>query len=237
MSGQAAARMGLTWDTDAVIDAGTRSRLQTYLRELHRFNQRINLTTVAEEQAWQRHVDESRRLLQLIQPVARARVVDIGSGAGVPGIPMAVLRDDLRVTLLDADERRCGFLLHVCGVLGLQQVTVVCRRAEVFGHDPDAREAFDCAVSRAAAPPPVLCELALPLVRVGGVAGWLVGDAVTAATQCAYAARSCGGGLPQAADADIVTVIKEASTPTRFPRRTGVPARRPLLAAPGDDPV
>jgi 16S rRNA (guanine527-N7)-methyltransferase len=230
VAAHARAPAGATWDTGRVISDEVRAKLEAYLRELHHFNKRINLTAIAEDQAWHRHVDESRWLLEHVQPGAGARVVDIGSGGGAPGLPMALLREDLHVTLLDADARSCGFLLHVCGVLGLHRVAVVNQRAEVFGRDPQARESFDVAVSRAAAPPAVLCELALPLVRVGGLVGWLVGDAATAAAECAFAADACGGGAPQTAGADIVTVVKERPTAQTYPRRIGVPAHRPLLA-------
>jgi 16S rRNA (guanine527-N7)-methyltransferase len=210
-----------------VIEPAVRLRLEAYLDELYRWNERLNLTAVPRAEAWPRHVEESRRLLEALSPAAGARVVDVGSGCGVPGIVIAVLRDDLRLTLLEADARRSGFLVHACGLLGLAQVEVVQRRAEIAGHEPAWREAFDHATSRAAAPPPALCELALPLVRVGGTLLCLVGDAAAAAAASRRAAALCGGGQPEAVGEEMLSVVKERPTPEDYPRRPGVPVRRP----------
>ena len=155
-------------------------------------------------------------------------MVDIGAGAGLPGIPLALARPDLEVTLLDADRRRCGFLVHVCGLVGLDRVVVLARRAETAGRDPGLRESFDIAVSRATAAAPVLCELALPLLRVGGTLAALVADAEAAAAAAGRAAALCGGAPPRAAGASVLIVAKVARTPADYPRRPGVPSRRPL---------
>src|SRR4029077_11625621 len=124
--------------------------------------------SVPRDRAWSRHLDDSLTILDVVTPPAAARVVDVGAGAGLPGIPLALARPDLEVTLLEADGRRCGFLVHVCGLLELDRVAVLTRRAETAGRDSGLRESFDLAVSRATAAAPVLCELALPLVRAGG---------------------------------------------------------------------
>lgn len=212
-----------------MIDDRRRAQLQRYLDELYRFNERINLTTVPVDQAWQRHILESEALLTVLHPVREARVVDIGSGAGVPGIPLAILDDGLDITLVESDARRCGFLVHVSGLLGLRTVAVVQRRAEDYAHDPSARESFDHAVSRASAPPVALCELALPMVRVGGTVAMLVADAESVARRCREASRQCGGGAPRTAGDSVVVIDKQRPSPSAFPRRSGVPARRPLV--------
>src|SRR5260370_22991969 len=95
-------------------------------------------------------------------------LVDVGSGAGLPGLPIKIARPDLDVTLIESDQAKAAFLVHACTALGLEHVEVVGRRAEEAGHDPRLRDAFDVAVARALAPLPVLVELCLPLVRVGG---------------------------------------------------------------------
>src|SRR6202163_3784221 len=95
-------------------------------------------------------------------------VVDVGSGAGLPGLPLKIIRPELELTLIEADQAKAAFLVHACATLGLQGVEVVARRAEDAGHDPRLRESFDVAVARALAPLPVLAELCLGLVRVGG---------------------------------------------------------------------
>src|SRR5260370_2453493 len=107
--------------------------------------------------------------LVLLESLGEAhRLVDVGSGAGLPGLPIKIARPDLDVTLIESNQAKAAFLVHACTALGLEHVEVVGRRAEEAGHDPRLREAFDVAVARALAPLPVLVELCLPLVRVGG---------------------------------------------------------------------
>jgi 16S rRNA (guanine527-N7)-methyltransferase len=176
-------------------------RLLRYLDELYRWNQRINLTSIPREEAESRHLAEARRLLVHAAPAPGARVVDIGAGGGVPGLVMAILRPDLRVTLIESDRRKAGFLLQAAAVL---------------------------AVSRATASAPVLCELALPLLHAGGRLVVLVADAEADAGIAAAAASACGGGVPAALAPGILSITKVAPTPELYPRRAGMPARRPL---------
>src|SRR5260370_27235618 len=111
-------------------------------------------------------IDDS---LVLLEHLGDARsLVDVGSGAGLPGIPLKIARPELEVTLIEADQAKAAFLVHASATLRLENVEVVARRAEEAGHDPALREKFDVAVARALAPLPVLVELCLPLVRVGG---------------------------------------------------------------------
>jgi 16S rRNA (guanine527-N7)-methyltransferase len=204
------------------------AKLHAYLAELELWNRRINLTAIPPEQAWDKHVGETQALLDAAQPPLGARVIDVGAGGGVPGMPMAILRPDLRVTLLDSDQRKAAFLTHVSGSLRLGNVEVVCARVEDVARQDGMREAFDLAVSRALAPPPVMCELTLPLVRVGGLAGALVSDAVPAADGVAGAARVLGGVVLPTAVGGVLLIRKIAPTPERYPRRAGVPLRKPL---------
>jgi 16S rRNA (guanine527-N7)-methyltransferase len=203
-------------------------RLRRYLDELYRWNQRINLTSIPREDAESRHLAEARRLLVHAAPAPGARVVDIGAGGGVPGLVMAILRPDLRVTLIESDRRKAGFLLQAAAVCECPQVRVDPRRAEEVGHDPAHREAYDLAVSRATASAPVLCELALPLLHAGGRLLALVADAEADAGIAAAAASACGGGMPAALAPGILSITKVAPTPELYPRRAGMPARRPL---------
>ena len=203
--------------------------LERWLDELGRWNPRINLTALPPAEWWERHALEPLRLLEVSAPPANARLVDIGSGGGAPGLPLAIVRPDLAVTLVEADRRKAAFLGHVVALLALgDRVAVVDRRAEEVGHDARHREAYDLATSRATAAPAVLCELALPLVRPGGSLAAFVGDAGAAAAACAEASRLCGGGPPRGAAPGVLAVPKVAPTDHRYPRRTGIPARRPL---------
>jgi 16S rRNA (guanine527-N7)-methyltransferase len=163
------------------------------------------------------------------------KVVDVGSGGGLPGLPLKVARPDLSVTLVESDQAKAAFLVRACATLGLHGVEVVARRAEEVGQDPVYRESFDVAVARALAPMPVLAELCLPLIKVGGrlLAQKTEGEDVSLATR---AIDSLGGALnrviaaPSAARraGTVVIVDKVSSTPLAYPRRPGVPARKPL---------
>ena len=164
------------------------------------------------------------------------RVVDVGSGGVMPGIPLAIAGRGLSVTLVESDRAKAAFLVSAVAQLGLDGVTVVAERAEVAGHDPGLRERFDVAVSRALAPMPVLAELCLPLVRVGGrVLAMKTASAAEVASAAPALAR-LGGGEPQILPAptalrrngEVVVVIKRSATPSGLPRRPGIPAKRPL---------
>src|ERR1700730_17712194 len=162
-------------------------------------------------------------------------VVDVGSGAGLPGLPLKIARPDLELTLVEADQDKAAFLVHACASLGLAGVEVVARRAEEVGHDPRFREVFDVAVARALAPTPVLAELCLELVRVGGrlLAQKTEGENMAAA---ANAIDVMGGALkavhpsPSVARraGTVVIIEKVRPTPDVYPRRPGVPSRKPL---------
>jgi 16S rRNA (guanine527-N7)-methyltransferase len=210
------------------LSEATTAALDAYLDELASWSAHLNLTTVPREQMWSRHVDEVFDLLDVVAPPRGSRVVDIGSGGGVPGIVVALLRPDLRVTMLEADKRKSAFLMHVAGLLSLRGVEVDAIRAEDAGRRAGTRETFDLATSRAAAPPDVLCELALPLLRIGGSLCALVTDAPRTLTLCAAAAAACGGGAPQAPLDGVLRVDKVSTTPVEYPRRSGVPGRRPI---------
>ena len=214
--------------TVAAMDESQRALLHAYLDEMQRWNARINLTAIPAEQGWEKHVEEAIALLAAANPPPDARAIDVGAGAGVPGVPMAILRPDLRVVLVDSDQRKAAFLTHIAGALPLDNVEVLAERIEDVARRDGMRESFDLAVSRALAPPPVMCELLLPLVRVGGRVATLVGDAPQAAQDAAHAAAECGGDVPRAAAGDVLLIDKVRATPERYPRRAGVPLRKPL---------
>ena len=178
-------------------------------------------------------IDDS---LVLAEHVAGARrLVDVGSGGGLPGLPLKIAHPDLEVTLIEADQDKAAFLVQAAARLDLRGVEVLAVRAEDAGRDPRYREAFDVAVARALAPMPTLVELCLPLVRVGGrllaqktekedvaraaSAVELLGGRLGAAIGAASRARASGV---------IVVVDKVGPTPRAYPRRPGLPSRKPL---------
>jgi 16S rRNA (guanine527-N7)-methyltransferase len=173
-------------------------------------------------------VRDSLALLDHLPDVAT--VVDVGAGGGMPGIPLQIARPGLRVTLVEADRRKGAFLVHAAAALDLD-LDVVSERAEDAARGP-LREAFDAAVCRALGPLPVVAELCLPFVRVGGRLLAMAG----AVEPFLEPALTLGGGEPEVvpaptgarASGTVVVVPKLVATPERFPRRAGVPQRRPL---------
>ena len=140
-----------------------------FLDELYRWNERINLTSIDRTDAWARHVQESCDFAEAV-PTGTKTIVDVGSGGGIPGIVLAVLFPDVDVVLVEVDQRKCGFLMHVAGLLRLNNVEVLARRAEIMGRDDAYGEHFDVAVSRAAGPLERVVAWTLDLVRPGGLA-------------------------------------------------------------------
>ncbi len=174
--------------------------------------------------------------LVLLDHLGKARrLVDVGSGGGLPGLALKITRPDLAVTLIEADQAKAAFLVQACAKLDLRDVEVLARRAEEVGRDGRYRESFDVAVARALASMPVLAELCLPLVKVGGrlVAQKTASEEVQRAGR---AIEAMGGALNRVAAAPsaargagtVVIVDKVRPTPPAYPRRPGVPARKPL---------
>ncbi|HKW71651.1 MAG TPA: 16S rRNA (guanine(527)-N(7))-methyltransferase RsmG [Candidatus Dormibacteraeota bacterium] len=178
-------------------------------------------------------VDDSLVLLEHLE--GAQRIVDVGSGGGLPGLPLKIAQPALAVTLVEADQAKAAFLVQACARLGLGDVEVVARRAEEVGQDGRYREAFDLAVARALAPMRVLVELCLPLVRVGGrlLAQKTDREELSSAHR---AIEMLGGSHPVVVAAPtaarragtVVIVSKVRPTPAAYPRRPGVPARKPL---------
>lgn len=200
-------------------------------------NRRTNLTAIRDsEEAWRRHILETVALAARLES-GPAAVADIGSGGGVPGIPLAILRPDLDLVLIESRSRKAAFLAEACRALGLARVAVLAERAEAAGRLPDRRERADAVVARAVAPLPVLLELALPLLKTGGRLLAVKGERAQEEVGAAGRALELLGGSVEAIDAllpgtdnrsRLVIVKKTAATPDRYPRAPGTPARRPL---------
>ena len=214
---------------------------RAYLEELEAARPRLRLTALTDPEAVQRrHFLEPLALLAALERLGPlgADVIDIGSGAGFPGVPIKIVRPELRLTLLEANGKRAAFLERLVQRLGLENVTVVNQRAEEAAHDGAHREAYDLALARAVAPLPVLVELALPFLRIGGALAAPKGSgARREIAEAASALAACGGAVEYAGALEVpetqtppilVVVRKESPTPTRFPRRPGIPAKHPL---------
>ena len=178
-------------------------------------------------------INDSLVLLDFLEDATR--LVDVGSGAGLPGLPLKIAHPDLHVTLVESDKRKAAFLVQAAARLRLNDVEVVGRPAAEVGRDPRYRESFDVAVARALAAMPVLAELCLPLVRVGGRLLAQRTDTEDASS-ASHAIEVLGGSLETVAAAHsearsrgtVVVVRKVSATPANYPRRPGVPRRRPL---------
>ena len=189
-------------------------------------NQVLNLTAVRDPaQAWAKLILTSLTLLDAHSWGGDERVVDVGSGGGLPGIPLKLALPDIRLTLVESDLKKAAFLGDVVVAMGLANVTVEARRAEELGRDPAHRESYDVVVTRAAAKAPVAAEYCLPLLRVGGLMlAQAKGEDFRAATR---ALGQLGGSMRAYRDG-VVVIGKGRPTPSSYPRRVGLPAKRPL---------
>lgn len=214
-------------------------QFSVYHEMLLDWNTRMNLTALtAPEDVAVKHIIDSLTAYDAARFDGARTLIDVGTGAGLPGIPLAVYAPHLTVTLLDALNKRVRFLTEVTAAMGLQNVRCIHARAEEAARTAEHRAAYDIAVSRAVARLPVLLEYTLPFVRVGGILLALKGRAYAEEQKEARrAAEVLGGGritarpvhLPGLDDVRaILTVTKERQTPAAYPRGGGAPARRPL---------
>lgn len=215
-----------------------------YQAELLVWNERFNLTAIAEPSDVQvKHFLDSLTVVKALPPPGKGRLsantlLDVGSGAGFPGVPLAIVRPALKVVLLEATEKKCGFMEHVIAELGLENVRVRNGRAEDLAYLPGQRESYDVVVSRAVGSLATLAELCLPFARVGGrmIAPKKTGidDEVASA---ANAIAKLGGRLAPPVvvrlpvldeERQLIVVEKIRPTPISYPRRAPLPARSPL---------
>ncbi len=220
------------------IGAEKLDKMAAYFTLLEDTNRKFNLTKVIDPaDAALRHFMDSmaRPALDLID--GGAKVIDVGTGAGFPGLPIAILRDSVTVVLLDSMKKRTAFLQSVVDALELKNVSVVTARAEDYARS-HARERFDFALSRAVAQLNVLLEYTLPFVRVGGAAlAWKGPAAPEEIGAAAKASRILGGempkahgyGLPGREQFFVVETKKIRPTPLNFPRKAGKPSAEPLV--------
>ena len=211
-----------------------------YLRMLLEARRRASLTSLADRASIQRrHFLESIALLGALEDagVVASPVIDIGTGAGIPGLPVKIARPDLVMTLVEATGKKTRFLEAVVQELGLTGVSVLQARAEELAQEPDQRAAYALALARAVAPLRVLVELTLPFVRIGGCLAAPKGSgAAREVTEAEKALFVCGGAVERIERLDVpagppptlVLVRKVAETPKAYPRRAGIPRKRPL---------
>ena len=209
---------------------------RTYYERLSEVGSVMNLTAIeGEEPVARGHFLDSAALLRFADFEGR-RVIDVGTGAGFPGLPLAILRPGAGFTLLDSQQKRTDFLADTAGRLGLRNVEVLCMRAEEA--PKERRGAYDIAVSRAVARLNVLCELCLPFVKTGGLfISMKAEDCAAEVAEAANAIRTLGGAEPEIRTYGIpgtdvvraaVLIKKAAETPEKYPRRWARMSKQPL---------
>ncbi len=213
--------------------------LQVYENELIEWNKHYSLTAIKEpEKIRRKHFLDSLSAILALRGTPVRRVIDVGTGAGFPGIPLKIIYPQIKLTLLESVGKKVDFCRHMVDILQLDGVEVIQGRAEETAQSPAHRARYDWAIARAVAILPVLAEYLLPFVKLGGHALAMKGESGPAEAHAAENAITLLGGkirqlipaaLPGITEERFLIVIdKIASTPERYPRRVGVPKKRPL---------
>ena len=213
--------------------------LLMYEKELLDWNQKFNLTAIRDTDSIRtKHFLDSFSCVLAWKSSPPNRLVDIGTGAGFPGIPLKILYPNLKLTLVESVGKKAIFCQHMVRVLGLEHVEVIQARAEDLGQNPQHRETYDWAVARSVANLNVLSEYLIPLAKIGGNVLAQKGESGPAEAQSAEKAMELLGGklkqlipvhLPGVADDRYLVVMeKVAATPPKYPRKPGIPMKMPL---------
>ena len=214
-------------------------KLAVYFRLLQEWNSKMDLTAVLEEEEMlDKHFLDSLTVLRTSLIPEDASLIDVGTGAGFPGMALALARPDWRVTLLDAQQKRLNFLRAVAEATDAKNVVLLHARAEEGGRKRETREAYDVALARAVAPLNVLCEYLMPFVKLNGRALCWKGPALRHELDAGRKAAHLLGGeleLPIPApvagrdwDHLILPIRKTSATPAAYPRKAGIPKQKPL---------
>lgn len=209
-----------------------------YMNLLLQWNEKINLTAIVEkEEIMTKHFMDSLTILRYVKP--SEKVLDIGTGAGFPGIPLGIMKTETSITLLDSLQKRILFLQDVIQKIDLYNVIPIHARAEEMILHPNKRQAFDLVVSRAVASLPVLLEYMLPYVKINGCAICMKGPEIEKEMQEAQRALKELGGkiekvdnmmLPQTdIQRNLIIIRKEKETPIKYPRKAGIPTKKPIV--------
>ena len=231
------------------LTAAQEAQFNKYCELLAAWNRVMNLTAITgEQEVLVKHFEDSLTLLPYLERANAGSLIDVGTGAGFPGIPLKIVLPDLKVVLLDSLRKRVDFLNEVIRELGLSGIEAVHARAEDAGRDKRFRGKFDCAAARAVAEMRVLMEYCMPFVRVGGCFLAMKGPAEE---EYAHALKVLHGSVvsdelfmlsvsgraeyvPGTVPAEgqfvrrIICISKESETPGQYPRKAGLPARKPL---------
>lgn len=224
-----------------MLSEGQLGQFYRYYELLTEWNKMVNLTAITElEDIVSKHFIDSLSLAYLAKEGnwMDASLIDVGTGAGFPGIPLKIAFPELEITLLDSLNKRVKFLEQVIGELGLSGIRSIHGRAEDYGRNPDYREKYDLAVSRAVANISVLSEYCLPFVKTGGkFVSYKSGKIDEEMAAGKKAIEILGGGVEEIvrfklsgteADRSLVVIKKKNRTAKRFPRKSGMPSKEPI---------
>ena len=213
--------------------------LEVYETELLKWNEHVNLTAIkSPEQVRTKHYLDSLSCMCVLQESEFNRVIDVGTGAGFPGLPLKIINPSMRLTLVESVGKKAEFCRHIVKLLRLEEITIIQMRAERVGQTPEHRGQYDWAIARAVAQLPILVEYLLPLVHIGGSILAMKGESAHAEAHSAeYAIHLLGGHLRKlvsvilpgvAEERYLIVIDKVAATPGKYPRRAGIPGKRPL---------
>lgn len=219
------------------INENQLEQLYIYMKMLQKFNENINLTAIIEDKdILQKHFIDSITIIPYIND--KDNIIDVGTGAGFPGIPIKIMREDIKVILLDSLNKRVNFLKEVISNLNLSNIQTIHGRAEDIGKNSNFREKFDVATSRAVAPLNILVEYLMPLVKKGGQCICMKGNNIEEELEISKKAINILGGelekvdefyLPQSdIKRNIIIIRKMKNTPSKYPRKAGTPSKEPI---------
>ena len=222
------------------LDEDKINQFKSYQQELLEWNQKTNLTSITEPvQVEIKHFIDSLSCLKIIDSPRSNKIIDIGSGAGFPGIPIKIVYPNKDIILLEATQKKVDFCRHVLNKFDLNPNAALVGRAEDIAHDVNQREKYDIAISRAVASLPALMELLLPFVKVGGTAIAMKGKDIQQELVSAERALQILGGRIELVqkiflpileeERNLIKISKINSTPEKYPRRPGLPVKKPLI--------
>ena len=233
-------------DFSIELDEEGINKFELYSRLLHEWNQKMNLTAINEKKDIViKHFLDSLSIepfikahIKQLKENKNPRLIDIGTGAGFPGIPIGIVEDNLEITLLESREKKIEFLRHIIKNIGLKLVYALWNRAEEAGRKTEHREQYDIAVARAVAKMPVLLEYCMPFVKTGGIFISMKGKEINGIEKANKTVKILGGEvediktieLPHSdIKRNIIIIKKYRQIPSKYPRKAGKPLKKPLV--------